>query len=49
MLSLTGGLDRQVHDFRVGVLYTHALARTETELQRDALAFVSREPALGTA
>ena len=40
MLSMTGGLDRQVGRFRVGVLYTQAFAQSETALHGYAQEFV---------
>lgn len=45
MLSMTGGLDRQVGRFRVGVLYTQAFAQSETALHRYAQEFVGDDPA----
>lgn len=41
LLSMTAGVDRQMGFFRVGVLYTHAFAQTETALHayvQDSLA-----------
>ena len=45
MLSMTGGLDREVGRFRVGVLYTHAFAQSETQLHGYAREFVPDDPA----
>ncbi|MCY4030302.1 MAG: hypothetical protein OXH75_28820, partial [Acidobacteria bacterium] len=49
MLSMTGGLDREVGRFRVGVLYTHAFAQSETEVHGYAREFVPDHPAQGSS
>ena len=48
MLSMTGGLDRQVGLFRVGVLYTHAFAQSEADPHGYAQEFVAADPAQGS-
>ncbi len=49
MLSMTGGLDRQVGRFRVGVLYTQAFSQSETELHGYAQGFAVADPAAGSS
>ena len=49
MLSMTGGLDREVGRFRVGVLYTHAFAQSETAVHGYAQEFVPDDPAQGSS
>ena len=49
MLSMTGGLDREVGRFRVGVLYTHAFAQSETQVHGYAREFVPDDPAQGSS
>ncbi|MYD85805.1 MAG: hypothetical protein F4Y14_06265, partial [Acidobacteria bacterium] len=49
MLSMTGGLDRQVGLFRVGVLYTHAFAQTEADAHGHAREFVDADPVQGSS
>jgi hypothetical protein len=49
MLSMTGGLDRQVGRFRVGVLYTHAFVQSEADLHGQAQEFVPADPVQGSS
>ena len=49
MLSMTGGLDREVGRFRVGVLYTHAFAQSETQVHGYAQEFVPADPVQGSS
>ena len=48
MLSMTGGLDREVGRFRVGVLYTHAFAQSLTDVHGYAQEFVTTDSADGS-
>ena len=49
MLSMTGGLDRQVGMFRVGVLYTHAFGQSEADAHAYAQEFVAADPVQGSS
>ena len=49
MLSMTGGLDRQVGLFRVGVLYTHAFGESEVDVHGHAQQFVPADPVYGSS
>lgn len=49
MLSMTGGLDREVGRFRVGVLYTHAFAQSETQVHGYAQEFGPDDPVQGSS
>ena len=49
MLSMTGGLDRQVGLFRIGVLYTHAFGESEVDVHGHAQQFVPADPVHGSS
>ena len=49
MLSMTGGLDRQVGLFRIGLLYTHAFGESEVDVHGHAQQFVPADPVHGSS